>query len=35
VRPAPAAPTMDQLDIGLCTLEAILNAGEDDFDAGE
>jgi DNA-binding transcriptional MocR family regulator len=31
VRLALAAPTMDQLDIGLRTLAAMLNAGEDDF----
>jgi DNA-binding transcriptional MocR family regulator len=31
VRLALAAPTMDQLDTGLRTLAAMLNAGEDDF----
>jgi len=35
VRLALGAPTMDQLDIGLHTLVAMLNAGEDDFDSTE
>jgi DNA-binding transcriptional MocR family regulator len=35
VRLALAAPTMDQLDDGLRTLAAMLNAGEDDFDTTE
>jgi DNA-binding transcriptional MocR family regulator len=35
VRLALAAPTMDQLDTGLCTLAAMLNASEDDFDTTE
>ncbi|MBW9064971.1 PLP-dependent aminotransferase family protein [Rhizobium herbae] len=35
VRLALAAPTMDQLDIGLRTLAALLNAKEDDFDSTE
>jgi DNA-binding transcriptional MocR family regulator len=35
VRLALAAPTMDQLDSGLRTLAAMLNAGEDDFDSTE
>ena len=35
VRLALAAPTMDQLDIGLRTLAAMLNAREDDFDSTE
>lgn len=35
VRLALAAPTMDQLDIGLRTLATMLNAGEDDFDSTE
>ncbi len=35
VRLALAAPTMDQLDIGLRTLAALLNAREDDFDSTE
>jgi DNA-binding transcriptional MocR family regulator len=35
VRLALAAPTMDQLDTGLSTLAAMLNAGEDDFDTTE
>lgn len=35
VRLALAAPTMDQLDIGLHTLAAMLNGGEDDFDSTE
>jgi DNA-binding transcriptional MocR family regulator len=35
VRLALGAPTMDQLDIGLRTLAAMLNAGEDDFDSTE
>ena len=35
VRLALAAPTMDQLDTGLRTLAAMLNAGEDDFDSTE
>ena len=35
VRVALAAPTMDQLDIGLRTLTAMLNAREDDFDSSE
>jgi DNA-binding transcriptional MocR family regulator len=35
VRLALAAPTMDQLDSGLCTLAAMLNASEDDFDTTE
>jgi DNA-binding transcriptional MocR family regulator len=35
VRLALAAPTMDQLDSGLRTLSAMLNAGEDDFDSTE
>ncbi|HEY2246922.1 MAG TPA: PLP-dependent aminotransferase family protein [Bradyrhizobium sp.] len=35
VRLALAAPTMDQLDDGLRTLAAMLNAGEDDFDSTE
>jgi DNA-binding transcriptional MocR family regulator len=35
VRLALAAPTMDQLDLGLRTLAAMLNAREDDFDSTE
>ena len=35
VRLALAAPTMEQLDTGLCTLAAMLNARGDDFDATE
>jgi DNA-binding transcriptional MocR family regulator len=35
VRLALAAPTMDQLDIGLRTLAAMLNAREHDFDSTE
>ncbi|MGY4427894.1 DNA-binding transcriptional MocR family regulator [Bradyrhizobium sp. F1.13.1] len=35
VRLALAAPTMDQLDTGLRTLAAMLNAKEEDFDATE
>jgi DNA-binding transcriptional MocR family regulator len=35
VRLALAAPTMDQLDIGLRTLAAMLKAGENDFDLTE
>ncbi len=35
VRLALAAPTMDQLDVGLRTLAAMLNAREDDFDSTE
>ena len=35
VRLALAAPTMDQLDNGLRTLAAMLNAGEDDFGSTE
>ena len=35
VRLALAAPTMDQLDIGLRTLAAMLTAAEDDFDSTE
>lgn len=35
VRLALAAPTMDQLDFGLRTLAAILNAGEDELDSTE
>src|SRR5262249_36074553 len=35
VRLALAAPTMDQLDSGLGTLAAMLNAREDDFDSTE
>lgn len=35
VRLALASPTMDQLDIGLSTLAAMLNGGEDDFDSTE
>jgi DNA-binding transcriptional MocR family regulator len=35
VRLALAAPTMDQLDIGLRTVAAMLNAKEDDFDSTE
>jgi DNA-binding transcriptional MocR family regulator len=35
VRLALAAPTMDQLDSGLATLAAMLNAREDDFDSTE
>ncbi|MBV8156901.1 MAG: PLP-dependent aminotransferase family protein, partial [Dyella sp.] len=35
VRLALAAPTMDQLDVGLRTLVAMLNAREDDFDSTE
>jgi DNA-binding transcriptional MocR family regulator len=35
VRLALAAPTMDQLDTGLRTLAAMLNASEDDFDSTE
>ncbi|MCV9934859.1 PLP-dependent aminotransferase family protein [Boseaceae bacterium BT-24-1] len=35
VRLALATPTMDQLDIGLHMLAALLNAGEDDFDSTE
>ncbi|WP_457301001.1 aminotransferase-like domain-containing protein [Phyllobacterium sp. P5_D12] len=35
VRLALAAPTMDQLDIGLSTLVTMLNAREDDFDSTE
>jgi DNA-binding transcriptional MocR family regulator len=35
VRLALAAPTMDQLGIGLRTLAAMLKAGEDDFDLTE
>jgi DNA-binding transcriptional MocR family regulator len=35
VRLALAAPTMDQLDSGLRTLVAMLNAREDDFDSTE
>ncbi|PQV46050.1 PLP-dependent aminotransferase family protein [Paraburkholderia sp. BL21I4N1] len=35
VRLALAAPTMDQLDAGLSTLAAMLNAAEDDFDSTE
>jgi DNA-binding transcriptional MocR family regulator len=35
VRLALAAPTMDQIDIGLRTLAAMLNAREDDFDSTE
>jgi hypothetical protein len=32
---ALAAPTMDQLEPGLRTLAAMLNAKEDDFDSTE
>jgi DNA-binding transcriptional MocR family regulator len=35
VRLALAAPTMGQLDAGLRTIAAMLNAGEDDFDSTE
>jgi DNA-binding transcriptional MocR family regulator len=35
VRLALAAPTMDQLDTGLRTLVALLNANESDFDSTE
>jgi DNA-binding transcriptional MocR family regulator len=35
VRLALAGPTMDQLDVGLRTLAAMLNAREDDFDSTE
>jgi DNA-binding transcriptional MocR family regulator len=35
VRLALAAPTMEQLDVGLRTLAALLNAREDDFDSTE
>ncbi|MGF6177634.1 PLP-dependent aminotransferase family protein [Ensifer sp. 4252] len=35
VRLALAAPTMDQLDAGLCTLAAMLASREDDFDTTE
>jgi DNA-binding transcriptional MocR family regulator len=35
VRLALAAPTMDQLDIGLCTLAAMLNASGDNVDSTE
>jgi DNA-binding transcriptional MocR family regulator len=35
VRLALAAPTMDQLDAGLRTMAAMLNAREDDFDSTE
>src|ERR1700752_4765007 len=35
VRLALAAPTMAQLDTGLRTLAAMLNAGEDDLDSTE
>jgi DNA-binding transcriptional MocR family regulator len=35
VRLALAAPTMDQLDVGLRTLATMLNANEDDFDSTE
>jgi DNA-binding transcriptional MocR family regulator len=35
VRLALASPTMDQLDTGLRTLAAMLNAREDDFDSTE
>ena len=35
VRLALAAPTMDQLDAGLRTLAAMLNARENDFDTTE
>lgn len=35
VRLALAGPTMDQLDVGLRTLSAILHAREDDFDSTE
>jgi DNA-binding transcriptional MocR family regulator len=35
VRLALAGPAMDQLDAGLRTLAAMLNAGEDDFDSTE
>lgn len=35
VRLALAAPTMAQLDAGLRTLAAMLNASEDDFDSTE
>jgi DNA-binding transcriptional MocR family regulator len=35
VRLALAAPTMDQLDVGLRTITAMLNASEDDFDSTE
>ncbi|PZM14824.1 PLP-dependent aminotransferase family protein [Rhizobium tubonense] len=35
VRLALAAPTMDQLDTGLSTIAAMLNAGENDFDSTE
>jgi DNA-binding transcriptional MocR family regulator len=35
VRLALAAPTMDQLDTGLRTIAAMLNAREDDFDSTE
>jgi DNA-binding transcriptional MocR family regulator len=35
VRLALGAPTMDQLDTGLRTLAAMLNASEDDFDSTE
>ena len=35
VRLALAAPTMDQLDVGLRTLAVLLNAREDDFDSTE
>lgn len=35
VRLALATPTMDQLDIGLTRLAAMLKAGEDDFDSTE
>jgi DNA-binding transcriptional MocR family regulator len=35
VRLALAAPTMEQLDAGLCTLSGMLNAAEEDFDSTE
>jgi DNA-binding transcriptional MocR family regulator len=35
VRLTLAAPTMDQLDVGLRTIAAMLNASEDDFDSTE
>jgi DNA-binding transcriptional MocR family regulator len=35
VRLALAAPTMDQLDVGLRALAAMLHASEDDLDSTE
>jgi DNA-binding transcriptional MocR family regulator len=35
IRLALAAPTMEQLDAGLCTLSGMLNAKEEDFDSTE